>query len=206
MYHKAIAELSKDENLRALIKTIGPIEFKPKRIDPYKSIIRAIIYQQLTGKAAGTIFDRFLKLAPTTAFPKPEFILELSEQSLRSAGLSGSKVRYIKAVAKMTASGDLPPLKKFDKMNDLEIINCLTATHGVGRWTAEMFLISNMGRLDVFPVNDLGVRKGFQVVFNKRKLPEPEALMKFSKRWSPYRTFVTLYFWRAADMLKVAKV
>ena len=123
MYHKAIAELSKDEKLRALIKTIGPIEFKPKRIDPYKSIIRAIIYQQLTGMAAGTIFDRFLKLAPTTAFPKPEFILELSEQSLRSAGLSGSKVSYIKAVAKMTASGDLPPLKKFDKMNDLEIID-----------------------------------------------------------------------------------
>jgi len=206
MYNEALTALSKDKKIAAIIKEIGPVEFKPQRLDPYKSIIRAIVYQQLTGKAAGTIFQRFVTLVSESNFPSPELILKLDESILRSVGLSSSKVRYIKAVAAKALAGEIPTLKKFDEMADDDIINCLTTIDGVGTWTAEMFLISNMGRLDVLPVNDLGVRKGFQCVYNKRSLPKSEYLKKFGRRWAPYRTFVTLYFWRAADRNKVKSV
>jgi len=198
----AIKALSKDQKLAKVIKEIGPITLEPKRVDPYKSIIRAIVYQQLAGKAAETIFKRFIALAPKSPFPSAEFLAEAKEDLLRSAGLSGMKVKYIKAVATKALAGEIPSLKKFDVMPDTEIIDCLTTINGVGRWTAEIFLISNMGRLDVLPVNDLGVRKGFQVVYNKKELPEPDSLFEFGKRWAPYRTYVTLYLWRAADLQK----
>jgi DNA-3-methyladenine glycosylase II len=203
MHTVAIRALSRDQKLGMIIKKIGPIILEPKRIDPYKSIIRAIVYQQLAGKAAETIFHRFIALSPKSSFPSAEFLVEAKDELLRSAGLSGMKVKYIKAVATKALAGEIPSLKKCDTMSDTEIIDSLTTINGVGRWTAEMFLISNMGRLDVLPVNDLGVRKGFQVVYNKKELPVPDRLFEFGKRWAPYRTYATLYLWRAADLQKI---
>ena len=188
-----------DPIMAGLIARIGPITLKPRRLPPCQSLIQAVIYQQLNGKAAETILGRFRALFDSRRFPRPEAILAESTERLRTAGLSRGKTDYVRAVATKAAAGELPTLAQCDRLSDAEIVERLIAIKGVGRWTAEMFLIFNLGRPDVLPVHDLGVRRGFQIAYGKRKLPEPEALARFGVRWQPHRTAAAWYLWRAVD-------
>lgn len=182
-----------------LIQLIGPIHLRARRVPVFQSLVQAIIYQQLSGKAADTILSRFQALFGDACFPLPAQVLAVSPEQLRAAGLSKPKAKYLQGVAEKAVSGKLPSLEECDCLTDAEIIERLTELKGVGRWTVEMFLIFNLARPDVLPVEDLGVRRGFQIAYGKRKLPEPEQLEKFGQRWKPYRTSAARYLWRAVD-------
>jgi 3-methyladenine DNA glycosylase/8-oxoguanine DNA glycosylase len=156
----------------------------------------------LNGKAAGTILKRFQALFADAQFPAPDQILKMDLEIIRSAGLSKAKAASVRDVAERAVQGLIPTLAQCENMTDAEIVARLTEIKGVGRWTAEMFLIFNLGRPDVLPVHDFGVRKGFQVAYNKRQMPEPEQLEKFGQKWGPHRTTAALYMYRAADFLK----
>lgn len=186
--------------MAGLIDRVGPIKLRPRRLPPFHSLTRAIIYQQLSGKAAETILGRFMALFGDDSFPAAEAVLEASLERLRSAGLSRPKAGYILGMAQKALDGHIPTLDVCDTMSDEEMLERLTEIKGVGRWTVEMMLIFNLGRPDVLPIHDLGVRKGFQFAYRKRKLPEPEQLGRFGLRWAPYRTTAAWYLWRAAEL------
>ena len=186
-----------------LIEHIGPINLEPRQLPPFQSITHAIIHQQLNGKVARVIFDRFVALFGNGKFPAPEEVINIDFEIMRCVGLSKSKATYIKEVAKMVSTGIVPSLKEYYKLSDTEIKDRLTKIKGVGPWTVEMLLIFNFGRLDVLPIHDLGVRKGFQLAYKKRKLPTPEQLERFGRKWKPYRTIATLYLWGAADFINL---
>jgi 3-methyladenine DNA glycosylase/8-oxoguanine DNA glycosylase len=185
--------------MSVLIEKIGMIRLKPRRLSPFQSLTQAIIHQQLSGAAAGTILERFKLLFPGSDFPTPGQVARTSVDQLRTAGLSRPKAAYIIDLAKRCDAGSLPSLTDCERLHDEEIIAKLTEIKGIGRWTVEMFLIFNLGRPDVLPVHDLGVRRGFQVSHKKRKMPTPEQLAKHGTRWSPHRTHAARYLWRAAD-------
>ncbi len=187
-----------DPVMAGLIERIGPIRLKARRAPVFHSLVRAIIYQQLSGKAAGTILERFLGLVGDGSFPSPARVLASTPAQMRSAGLSRPKAKYVRGVAKDAVHGSLPSLADCEGMTDAQIVERLTELNGVGRWTAEMFLIFNLARPDVLPVHDLGVRRGFQFAYGKRRMPSPERLEEFGQRWKPYRTLATRYLWRAA--------
>ena len=199
---KALRHLRSDSAMARAIERIGPMKLEPRGLTTFQSLTQAVVYQQLSGKAAATIFGRFVALFEGAAFPEPEAVLRMPHARLASAGLSRAKCNYILDIAGRTASGELPTLDQCGELTDAELIERLTAVKGIGRWTAEMMLIFNLGRPDVLPVHDLGIRKGFQVIYRKRKLPAPKALEKFGERWAPYRTTAAWYLWRAADFLK----
>ena len=200
MIHKAAKHLkSVDPVLERLIEKVGPVTVKARRVAVFQSLVQAIIYQQLSGKAAETILGRFTALFGDGRFPSAEQVLAVQTEQLRSAGVSRPKANYIRGIAEQAASGALPSLVECDKLPDAEIVQRLTEMKGVGRWTVEMFLIFNLGRLDVLPVHDLGVRRGFQIAYGKRKMPEPEQLERFGEKWRPYRTVAARYLWRAVD-------
>ena len=202
MIQKAITHLkSVDPVLAGLMDKIGPVTIRARRIPVFQSLVQSITYQQLSGKAAGTILSRFKALFGDGRFPLADQVLAMDLERLRSAGLSKPKANYIRGVAERAVSGALPALHECDKLADAEIIQRLTEIKGVGRWTAEMFLIFNLGRLDVLPVHDLGVRRGFQIAYRKRKMPEPERLERIGEMWRPYRTVAARYLWRAVDSL-----
>jgi DNA-3-methyladenine glycosylase II len=195
----AIQHLCKDPEMAQLVTRIGPIYHDPKRVEPFESLVHAIIHQQLSGKAAGTILSRFQSFFSAVSFPAPEAVAEVSLESLRSVGLSRAKASYILGIAGEAVRGSIPSLEECDKMADGEIITRLTSLKGVGRWTVEMFLIFNLGRPDILPLHDLGVQRGFHRLFGKRVLPAPEFLSRRGERWGPFRTAAALYLWRAAD-------
>lgn len=180
---------------------IGPIRLHPRRLSTFQSLTQAIIHQQLSGKAAAAILGRFQALFSDGMFPTPEDVLRFSCDQLAGAGLSKAKAGYILDIAQRATDGVLPCLEKCNLMSDADLIEQLTQIKGIGQWTAEMLLIFNLGRPDVLPVHDLGVRRGFQIAYRKRKLPTPEQLAKFGQRWTPHRTTAAWYLWRAADFL-----
>jgi DNA-3-methyladenine glycosylase II len=194
--------LKTDPVMAGLIDRVGPVKLPPRRLEPFESLVHAIIHQQLSGKAAGTILARFRALFRGDGFPAPKAVLEQSPERLRSAGLSRPKASYVLGIAQKAVDGHIPTIEDCDRMTDAEIIDRLTEVKGVGRWTVEMLLIFNLGRPDVLPVHDLGVRKGFQFAYTRRKLPEPEQLARYGVRWAPHRTAAAWYLWRAADFLK----
>jgi DNA-3-methyladenine glycosylase II len=196
---RALAHLRTDPAMAGLIDRVGPLKLRPRRLPPFESLVHAVIHQQLHAQAAGTILDRFRALFGDDGFPTPEAVLTASSDRLRSAGLSRPKASYILGIAQKAVDGHIPTLDECDRMTDAEIMERLTSIKGVGRWTAEMLLIFNLGRPDVLPVDDLGVRKGFQYAYGKRKLPEPEQLARYGVRWAPHRTTAAWYLWRAAD-------
>lgn len=200
MTKRAIEHLRADPVMAGLIDRIGPIPHTPRRVPPFHSLAQSIVYQQLNSKAAGTIFTRFLALFGAGGFPSPDAVLRLDAETFRSVGLSRQKTGYILDLAQRAGAGLLPSLEECDAMTDEELIARLTAVKGIGRWTAEMMLIFNLGRPDVLPVDDLGVRRGFQLAHCKRKMPEPDALARHGKRWAPFRTAAALYLWRAAEL------
>ncbi|OQC18261.1 MAG: DNA-3-methyladenine glycosylase [Firmicutes bacterium ADurb.Bin080] len=203
-YQKTLSNLTlTDPVMSKLIKHIGPIDFKPRRLPPFQSIIHAIIHQQLSGHVAGAIYNRFISLFGNGKFPTPKDIMNMDSETIRSAGLSRAKAIYVKSVAEMALKGLIPSLKECDKLSDEELKDQLIKIKGVGPWTVEMLLIFNLGRLNVLPIHDLGVRKGFQIAYRKRKLPTPEQLERYGRKWKPYRTIATLYLWGAADFINL---
>jgi len=185
--------------MAGLIERLGPCKLKPRRLPPFQSIVQAIIYQQLSGKAAETILGRFQALFGNGEFPTPQQVLGMAPERLCSAGLSRPKAKYILGLVEHTLADRLPTLEACDELADEEIVQQLMQIKGVGRWTAEMFLMFNLGRPDVLPVLDLGIRKGFQIAYRKRKPPEPEPLARFGQKWKPFRTTAAWYLWRAVD-------
>ena len=168
-------------------------------IRPFDALAESIAYQQLSGKAAATIFGRVRALYPKRKWLDPEQLLATPDETLRAAGLSRAKTAALKDLAAKTIDGTVPAGRALIRMTDDEIITRLTAVRGIGRWTVEMLLLFDLGRPDVWPVDDYGVRKGFAKTFRRRKLPTPKQLMKFGEKWRPYRSVAAWYFWRAVD-------
>ena len=193
---------SVDPILGNLMREVGPMKLMPrKRQSPFAALVHGVVHQQLSGKAAATIFARFVKLFPGGDFPTPRQVLAAEQNLLRSAGLSTAKAGYIKNIAEKTIEGVVPAAREISEMTDGEIMERLTSIKGIGRWTVEMLLIFNLGRSDVLPIHDLGVRKGFQIAYRKRRMPEPETLERLGEKWKPFRTTAALYLWRATDSL-----
>ena len=168
-------------------------------IRPFDALAESIAYQQLSGKAAATIFGRVRGLYPKTKWLDPAKILATPDDALRSAGLSRAKTAAIKDLAAKTIDGTVPSGRALLRMSDDEIIARLTQVRGIGRWTVEMLLLFDLGRPDVWPVDDYGVRKGFAKTFGRRKLPTPKQLIKSGEKWRPYRSVAAWYFWRALE-------
>ena len=168
-------------------------------IRPFDALAESIAYQQLSGKAAATIFGRVRALYPKRKWLDPEQLLATPDETLRAAGLSRAKTAALKDLAAKTIDGTVPSGRALIRMSDDEIIMRLTTVRGIGRWTVEMLLLFDLGRPDVWPVDDYGVRKGFAKTFGRRKLPTPKQLMKFGEKWRPYRSVAAWYFWRALD-------
>jgi DNA-3-methyladenine glycosylase II len=168
-------------------------------VRPFDALAESIAYQQLSGKAAAAIWGRVRALYPRKRYLDPKLILETPDETLRAAGLSRSKVAALKDLAAKTIDGTVPRAGALAKMSDEEIIERLVAVRGIGRWTVEMLLLFDLGRPDVWPVHDYGVRKGFAKTFGRRKLPTPKQLIKLGEKWRPYRSVAAWYFWRALD-------
>src|SRR2546426_1194764 len=192
-----------DPGMAQLIARSLRYSVKPgKLIRPFDALAESIAYQQLSGKAAATIWKRVRALYSRKKYLDPKLVLATPDEKLRAAGLSRSKVAALKDLAAKTIDGTVPSARALAKMTDEEIISRLITVRGIGRWTAEMLLLFDLGRPDVWPVNDYGVRKGFATTFGRRKLPTPKQLIKFGKKWRPYRSVAAWYFWRALDVPK----
>ncbi len=199
--HQHIA--ATDSRIAALIARSPRYNIKPAPlIRLFDALAESIAYQQLSGKAAATIFGRVRALYPRRKYLDPNKILATPNESFRAAGLSRSKIAAVKDLASKTIDGTVPSARAIARMSDEEIILRLTEVRGIGRWTVEMLLLFDLGRPDVWPVDDYGVRKGFAKIFGRRKLPTPKQLMKLGEKWRPYRSVAAWYFWRALDVPK----
>jgi len=193
-----LAKLSEaDSRLGQLIASYGPPKIEQDD-HLFRSIAESIMAQQLAWAAASTIIRRFKELYPGEEFPEPKDVLATPFEKLRAVGLSKQKASYIVDLATKVADGTIN-LEKLPSMVDEEVIEHLVQVKGVGRWTAEMILIFSLGRLDVLPVDDYGVQKGFQKVYGLRKLPSPERMKRIAAKWKPYRTIGSWYMWKAVD-------
>ncbi len=195
MSEEAIKFLKKDPNLAKIIYQVGKYRISLVK-NPYRSLINAIITQQLSGAAADSISKKFQKLYQ--AYPKPIDVINTPDSKLRSAGLSQMKVAYIKDLSEKIQSKELRIRSLKDK-SDEDAISHLTQVKGIGRWTAEMFLIFSLGRLDVLPVGDLGLKKGMQRLYCMPNLPEKEEIERIAEKWRPYRTVATWYIWKSLN-------
>jgi len=189
----AIIFLQKDPELAVIIDSVGDYKLKKKN-HHFSVLVESIISQQLASSVAEIIFKRFKQIYPK--FPTASKILATRKSKLRRAGLSGMKIEYLKNLARHIEEGRLN-IKTLSKMNDEDVIFHLTQVKGIGRWTAEMFLIFSLGRQDVFPVDDLGLRKGIQILFSLPEVPKPKEAEKLGEKWKPYRTIVTWYLWKS---------
>jgi DNA-3-methyladenine glycosylase II len=205
MTPEALRHLSRaDPVMRTLIRRTGPCTITiRRRWSPFQSLVRAVVYQQLHGRAAAAIFGRLVALFGASAFPSPEAVLAMSPRRLRGAGLSRAKVKAIKDIARKAAAGVVPARRVVARWGDDEIIERLTLARGVGRWTVEMLLIFTLGRQDVLPADDYGVRDGYRAAYGLKALPSPKALLEYGERWRPHRTTAAWYLWRAAERAKV---
>lgn len=195
---KSLAE--RDDKLKFLIAETQPFQMDPDHLQsPYEALLEAIAYQSISGKAAATIFGRIKALSSTGRPPSPLEMLKLRKQALRKAGLSGAKVVAMKDLAKKTIEGVVPTLEDAQKLSDEELVERLTSVRGIGAWTVEMFLIFRLGRPDVLPIHDLGVKKGWSITYGKKHMPKPKELLAFGERWRPYRTVASWYMWRACQ-------
>ncbi|MEY2542081.1 MAG: DNA-3-methyladenine glycosylase [Verrucomicrobiota bacterium] len=196
--HKHISAI--DPRIAELIARSRRYDVTPSlSVRPFDALAESIAYQQLSGKAAATIWGRVRALYPKKKYLDPKLVLATPDEKLRAAGLSRAKVAALKDLAAKTIEGVVPSVRALAKMTDEEIIERLIAVRGIGRWTVEMLLLFDLGRPDVWPINDYGVRKGFAKIFGKRKLPTPKQLMKLGKKFQPYRSVAAWYCWRALD-------
>jgi DNA-3-methyladenine glycosylase II len=201
-YNRRRAVAGLRQNCPALgrfIDQCGPLRLKVARDrDLFNALSSAIVYQQLSGKAASTIHGRFATLF-TDKLPEAGQAAELSIAELRSVGLSQNKALAVLDLAEKSVDGSLVPIRRMSRLADDEVIENLVQVRGIGPWTAQMFLIFNLGRPDVMPAADLGVQKGIQAIYSLDELPQPEEVMQRTAHLAPYRSAATWYFWRAAD-------
>jgi DNA-3-methyladenine glycosylase II len=193
--------MAADEVMAALIRDGGPIDpesdRRGSRPDPYEALIRAIVGQQLSTRAAATIWGRVAEIYAGDT-PNPVQVIDTDPQALRDAGLSWSKVAYVRDLAERVQDGELD-LERLPQLPDEQVIEELTAIKGIGRWTAEMFLMFHLGRPDVLSTGDLGIRRGAQLAYGMEELPTPAELEQMGEAWSPHRTLACLYLWRSLD-------
>ena len=189
--------------MRRLIREIGPCALVPDtRRQLFEALVRAVAHQQLHGAAAQTILGRFTKLFPKRRFPRAEDLASVSDEALRGVGFSRAKVAALRDIALKTLAGIVPTRRKIARMTDDEIVARLIEVRGVGRWTVEMLLIFTLGRPDVLPVDDFGVRAGFRAIYQLSEMPTTQELLLHGERWRPHRTTAAWYLWRAADRAK----
>ena len=194
-----------DPVMRRLIEQIGPFSLKPKvRRSPFESLARAIAYQQLHDKAAESILRRFIALFPSRRFPRPDELLAMNVRAIREAGFSRPKVMALRDLAVKTLDGTVPTGRMMHQLDDEAIVERLIEVRGIGRWTVEMLLIFQLGRPDVLPVHDFGVRNGFRIGYRRATMPTPREVFHYGERWRPFRTAAAWYLWRAADREKRA--
>lgn len=197
----------RDRKLGAWIKRIGPIEpagwHKP--FETVDALARSILYQQLSGKAAATIVGR-VEVAVASKRLGAAALLSVDEATLRGCGVSGNKVLALRDLASRANTGEVPSARRLSGMDDDAIMQALTAVRGIGRWTVEMLLMFRLGRPDILPIDDLGVRKGAQIVDQLDAMPAPKALAARGEAWGPYRTLAGLYLWRIVDSGQPARM
>ena len=201
---------ARDPKLGLLIERAGPFTMRLDALpSPFESLLESILYQQLHGKAAATIHKRVREYF--RGDPSPQLLLDTPDERLRACGVSGNKIKAFKDLAAKTLDGTVPAHSVIKKLSDAEIIERLTAVRGIGSWTVEMLLIFRLGRPDVLPVSDYGVRKGFALTFQKvpktraltaADLPKADVLLKRGKKWAPFRSVASWYLWRACDLAK----
>ena len=190
-----------DPMLGALIARVGPYLLRPRRTQSlFAAVARAIVYQQLSGMAAATILGRVKAIYAPKRFPTPRDILATPPERLRAAGLSTAKTAALRDLAERSLDGTVPAMRRVRLMGDGEVIERLVQVRGVGRWTAEMLLMFRLGRADVLPVSDLGIRKGFALTFGSRRLPAAITIERRAERWRPYRSVACWYLWRAVEL------
>jgi DNA-3-methyladenine glycosylase II len=190
-----------DPQLGTLMARVGEFTLRPEPAQSlFSALMRSIVYQQLTGKAAATILGRAIRVCGPRRFPTPRQLLAVPPDRLREAGLSAAKTAALRDLAEKTLEGTVPSLARIRRMQDEEIVERLTAVRGIGRWTVEMLLMFRLGRPDVFPVTDLGVRKGFGMVFRRGRLPDTPTMLRRGERWKPYRSVASWYLWRALEL------
>jgi DNA-3-methyladenine glycosylase II len=197
--------------MRRLIREHGPCVLVPeRRRSPFEALVNAVAHQQLHGKVAEAILGRFRRLFAPARFPQARQLADVTDEALRGCGFSRAKTAALRDLAEKTLSGVVPTSRAIARMSDEEIIERLTAVRGVGRWTVEMLLIFQLGRPDVLPADDFGVRNGLRIAFDLPALPSPKEVLAIGERWHPHATTAAWYLWRAADAApprkKAAKV
>ena len=202
MTPEALRHLRRDPLFKAVIRQVGPCTLLPAKRQPYEALVRAIAHQQVHGRAAEAILGRFIACFPDHKFPPPEAVLSAEATRLRACGLSGSKVAAILDIAAHAANGIVPTRRAAAKLTDEELVARLLPIRGVGRWTVEMLLIFTLGRPDVLPVDDFGVREGYRLAVRLDAQPKPKELAAIGEAWAPFRTTAAWYLWRAADLAK----
>jgi len=191
-----------DRQLGALIDRIGALELSVSSVNsPFQALLEAIVYQQLTGKAASTIFSRVQAAFGSNGNLRPFDIMRASDEELRAAGLSGPKIAAARDLAEKALAGEVPTMVALRRMDDETVIEKLTRIRGIGRWTAQMFLIFRLGRPDVLAVDDYGLRKGFAFLYKRQGLPDRKEFIAMGEKWRPYRTAASWYLWRASEIL-----
>jgi len=196
-----------DPVMKRLIAAAGPLAIPaPEEHSPYETLARAIAHQQLNGKAAQSILNRFVTTCGRGVFPTRESLLLLEDAALRASGFSFSKIAALRDLAIKTMAGIVPAHEALHALTDLEIIERLTAVRGIGRWTVEMLLMFRLRRPDVLPVDDFGVRHGFRLAYGLRKMPDPKVLAMFGERWAPHRSAAAWYLWRAVDLFRAGQL
>jgi DNA-3-methyladenine glycosylase II len=196
-----------DPVLAGVIRAAGPYTMIPDlRCPPFQSLARAITFQQLNGVAASTIFKRFILACGSEPFPAPQTVLAMPGAQLRAAGLSFNKIAALKDLSVKTLEGIVPDSATLAELDNATIIERLTQVRGIGRWTVEMMLIFQLGRPDILPVDDYGVRAGFRLAYGLRKLPAPKALAAYGERWKPHRSAAAWYMWRALELARAGKL
>jgi len=198
----AVAHLGADPVLAPLLRDLGPCTMRPVVREPYEALVRAIAHQQVHGRAAEAILGRFLALFPEHAFPPPATVLATPVETLRGCGFSQAKVAAIRDIAGKTAGGLVPTRRGSARLDDAALIERLCAIRGVGRWTVEMLLIFTLGRPDILPVDDFGVREGYRVAAGLEAQPKPRDLAAIGEAWAPWRSVAAWFLWRAADAAK----
>nr|WP_294503481.1 DNA-3-methyladenine glycosylase 2 family protein [uncultured Rhodopila sp.] len=196
----AVRHLCRDDRFAALIRRVGPplLQIQRQR-SPYEALMRAIAHQQLHGRAAEAILARFSALFPGDAFPDPSAVLATADTALRACGFSGGKIAALRDICAKALDGTVPTRRESHRLTDEALIERLTGIRGVGRWTVEMLLIFTLGRPDVLPVDDFGVREGYRVLNSLDTQPKPKTLAEIGLAWSPYRSTATWYLYRAAE-------
>jgi DNA-3-methyladenine glycosylase II len=198
-----VGHLSRDSRFAALISRVGRprLDIQRQR-SPYEALIRAIAHQQLHGRAAEAILARFSALFPGDAFPDPAAVMATADTALRGCGFSGGKILAIRDICAKALDGTVPTRRQSHRLTDEALIERLTPIRGVGRWTVEMLLIFTLGRPDVLPVDDFGVREGYRVLYELDAQPKPKLLGEIGVAWAPHRSLATWYLYRAAEEAK----